>query len=222
MKARSLFFAFILLLIIHCAKAVPAEGFFLPDSVREVTFDYRSINNLIVLPVRINDDKIVNLVLDTGCRNLVLFGKRFRNMIDDDTREITFNGLGQGKPARGYVTLGNNVSFNRVSGKKIAIVVVPERNVLASYPAIDGVIGYELFMKFEIEVNFARQKITFRPARSSSRKVISNLFRFVSKTLVPSFHAEYSSLKMKKKSVICLLTQDHASAYCSRHHNPVE
>ena len=165
MKARSILTALLILLALQSAKAVPVEGFFLPDSVNEVTFNYRSINNLIILPVRINGDEIVNLVLDTGCRNLVLFGKRFRNMINGNVGEISFNGLGQGKPARGFVTLDNNVSFDKVSGKRIAIVVVPERNVFANYPVIDGVIGYELFMKFEIEVDFAREKITFRPAR---------------------------------------------------------
>lgn len=168
MKTRSFFFLFVSFALIHSVEAIPAEGFFLPDSVREVTFSYKSINNLIILPVRINENETVNLVLDTGCRNLVLFGKRFRHMIDEQNqRQITFSGLGRGKPAQGFITLGNNVSFDRVTGKRIAIVVVPERNVFSAYPIIDGIIGYELFLKFEIEVDFARHKITFRPARHS-------------------------------------------------------
>lgn len=168
MKALSFISTLAFFVHAHAVKAVPTEGFFLPDSVREVTFNYRSVNNLIILPVRINENDVVNLVLDTGCRNLILFGKRFKNMIDtEEQRQISFNGLGQGKPARGFVTLENNVSFSKVIGKKIAIVVVPERNVFANYPIIDGIIGYELFLKFEIEVDFARHKITFRPASFS-------------------------------------------------------
>lgn len=167
MKAPFLLSAIVFFAFVHNVKAVPADGFFLPDSVEEVTFNYQSINNLIILPVRINDDEVVNLVLDTGCRNLILFGKRFKKMIDPDNRQISFNGLGRGKPARGFVTLENNVTFSKVIGKKIAIVVVPERSVFANYPVIDGIIGYELFFKFEIEVDFARHMITFRPARHS-------------------------------------------------------
>lgn len=164
MKTRNIFFTLAILVVVHTASAAPAEGFFLPDSIKEVTFKYKSVNNLIVLPVRINDNEIVNLVLDTGCRNLILFGKRFRDMIGPDNREIIFSGLGTGKPAKGYVTLENHVTFSKVTGKRIPIVVVPERNVFANYPGIHGIIGYELFMKFEVEINFAQQQITFRPA----------------------------------------------------------
>ncbi len=164
---RALLFAFALLTGI-ATNATPTEGFFLPDSVNEITFRYKNIDNLIVLPVRINDSEVVSLVLDTGCRNLVLFGKRFRKMLaGTDPRTITFSGLGRGKPVTGFITLENDVEFSAVTGKRIAIVVVPERNVFQNNPQIDGVIGYELFLKFEIEINFGQQLITFRPAKYS-------------------------------------------------------
>ncbi len=158
----------LLMILTLSSNATPTEGFFLPDSVNEITFRYKNIDNLIVLPVQINDTEVVNLVLDTGCRNLVLFGKKFTRMLSgSDHKTITFNGLGRGKPVTGFITLENEVEFNAVTGKRIAIVVVPERNVFQNNPTIDGVIGYELFLKFEIEINFARELITFRPAKYS-------------------------------------------------------
>ncbi len=164
---RTILFAFAFLLS-FTLRATPTEGFFLPDSVNEITFRYKNIDNLIVIPVRINDSEVVNLVLDTGCRNLVLFGKKFTRMLSgNDHKTITFSGLGKGKPVTGFITLENEVEFDAVTGKRIAIVVVPERNVFKHNPAIDGVIGYELFLKFEIEINFGRELITFRPARYS-------------------------------------------------------
>lgn len=164
---RTILLALLLTLTLS-SNATPTEGFFLPDSVNEITFQYKNIDNLIVLPVRINDSEIVNLVLDTGCRNIVLFGKKFTKMLSaSDHKTITFNGLGRGKSVTGFIKLENEVEFNAVTGKRIAIVVVPERNVFQNNPMIDGVIGYELFLKFEIEINFARQLITFRPAKYS-------------------------------------------------------
>ena len=57
-------------------KATPDAGFFMPDELNEMTLHYKTYHNLILLPVTINDSVHVNLILDTGCRNLVLFGRR--------------------------------------------------------------------------------------------------------------------------------------------------
>lgn len=146
----------------------PTAGFSIPDSLREVTFKYRSVRNLIVLPVTINDSIHVNLVLDTGCRNLVLFGKRFTRLFrQHPSKEIQFSGLGNGKPVVGGLSLGNKVSISAVLGEKIPVVVVPDQNVFQGYKQVDGVIGYDIFIKFEVELNIASQVITFRPANTA-------------------------------------------------------
>jgi Aspartyl protease len=163
---KFLLFQLPLLWAIHAYAIIyPTAGFSIPDSLREVTFKYRSVKNLIVLPVTINDTVHVNLILDTGCRNLVLFGKRFTRLFPlHPSREIQFSGLGDGKPVVGGLSLGNKVSINAVLGEKIPVVVVPDQNLFESYKQVDGVIGYDIFIKFEVELNMARQIITFRPA----------------------------------------------------------
>ncbi len=148
---------------------IPDAGFFMPDNLKEVTLHYKTYRNLIILPVTINDTIHVNLILDTGCRNLVLFGKRFQELfaIDSD-KKVKFSGLGSGKPVFGSLSLNNKISIDKVSGMKIPIVVVPERNVFAGTFKIDGVIGYDIFIKFEVELNPKEKLITFRPAFSST------------------------------------------------------
>lgn len=145
-------------------------GFFLPDSIQEMTIRYKSIGGLIVLPVTLNNTVKANLILDTGCRNLVLFGKRFMSQLKCDThRKVQFSGLGSGAPVQGSLSLNNEVSIYDIMGKEIPIVVVPERNIFQKkYPSVDGVIGYEIFLMFEIELNAGEQMITFRPALSAS------------------------------------------------------
>jgi hypothetical protein len=145
------------------------DGFHLPDSITEMTLRYRAVHNLIVLPVRINDSITVNLILDTGCRNLVLFGKKFSKLMKmDSDRPVQFSGLGSGKPVVGTLSLYNKVAIHQVLGERIPIVVVPNKNILGSYKNVDGVIGFELFLKFEIELNSAAQTIKFRPAEYSN------------------------------------------------------
>ncbi len=160
-----LFQILVLFTIQSFSNVLPSAGFSLPDSLREVTFHYKSVRNLILLPVTINDTIHVNLILDTGCRNLVLFGKRFTKLFKQHpTRKIQFSGLGDGSPIAGGLSLGNKVSINAVLGEKIPVVIVPDQNLFESYKNVDGVIGYDIFIKFEVELNLARQIITFRPA----------------------------------------------------------
>lgn len=154
------------LLVLTCTKiaAIPSAGFFLPDSVFEFSMRYKTIDNLIILPVSINDSVKVNLILDTGCRNMLLFGKRFEKLFATQPKDIEFSGHGSGKPVIGKLSLNNEVSIGMVHGRKIPLIIVPEKNLFASFPNVHGVIGYEIFAKFEIEFNFPEKTITFRSA----------------------------------------------------------
>lgn len=143
----------------------PGPGFTLPDSVGEFSLTYMTVDHLIVLPFVINDTVQVNLILDTGCQTLILFGKRYEKVLDvvPDFR-VAFSGMGSGKPAVGKVSLRNKVSMGPVKGVQIPIVVVPGKRILRHHMKVDGLIGYDIFTRFEIEVHPIRQEIVFRPA----------------------------------------------------------
>lgn len=144
---------------------VPKNGFFLPENVQEVTFKFRLFGNLILLPVTINDSVSVNLILDTGCRNILLFGKRFEKLLNIQLgKQIRFSGLGDGDLLNGKLSLANKVSIQAVLGENLPIIIVANKNLFSGYPAIHGIIGYDIFTKFEIEFNYYTQLITFRPA----------------------------------------------------------
>ena len=161
--------AMVLLLRLPAHSSGPRAGFFLPDSVNEMTLTYRTAGGLIVLPVTINDTVRVNLILDTGCRNLILFGKKFRKLLQmHPTRPVEFSGLGTGGPVVGSLSLNNKVSIEQVIGERIPVVVVNDSNLFAHHSKIDGVVGYEIFLKFEIELNARAKTISFRPALKTS------------------------------------------------------
>jgi hypothetical protein len=159
-----------LLLIVFYSQAFGSNpvGFVLPDSVQEMTLKFKTFKNLIVIPVIINNSLHVNLILDTGCRNLVLFGKKFTSLLAAGAKKnVQFSGLGSGDPVQGYLTLNNTVSLESITGTSLPIVVVPSKNIFSSYPSIHGIIGYDIFLKFEIEINPREQTITFRPAATA-------------------------------------------------------
>ncbi len=47
-------------------------------------------------------------------------------------------------------------------------IVVPNQNLFHRYPNVHGVIGYDIFTKFEVEINSSKQLITFRPAATAT------------------------------------------------------
>lgn len=155
-----------LLLVVFAATLNSAQakaGFSLPDSMTEFSLHYKAVENLIILPVKINDDVEVNLILDTGCRNLVLFGKRFTQLFSfEHGRAVQFSGMGYGKPVEGTLSINNHVAIGPVTGHSIPIIVVPSKNILVNYPQVHGIIGYDIFARFEIELNPSQQLITFR------------------------------------------------------------
>lgn len=166
---RTLFTICSTMILLSAFAARPTTGFFLPDSVNEMTLNYRAVRGLIVLPVTLNDSVHVNLILDTGCRNLILFGKKFTKLFKmNSARPVIFSGLGSGRSVAGTLSLGNTVSIGEVVGQKIPVVVVPSSNLFESYHNVHGVIGYDIFLKFEVELNANARTITFRPALKSS------------------------------------------------------
>jgi hypothetical protein len=152
------------------AVAAPYAGFFLPDSLNEFTLRFKKINGLIVLPVTINDSVEVNLILDTGCRNTLLFGKRFSKELATNEKPVYFSGLGNGSRVKGALAENNRIVIGAVVGNRIPVIVVPQKNLFANFSNIHGIIGYEIFIKFEIEINFSKHTITFRPASQATKQ----------------------------------------------------
>lgn len=154
-------FLFVSSIVVSYGKS----GFSLPDSLHEFTLKYNTVDDLIILPVRINDSIQVNLILDTGCRNILLFGKRFQKLFSlEPNRTIEFSGMGSGKNVQGKLALTNRASIGMVEGENVPIVVIPDRSIFQRFDHIDGLIGYDIFTKFEVEIHPSQQLITFRSA----------------------------------------------------------
>ena len=79
-------------------------------------------------------------------------------------KTIQFSGLESGQPVTGKLSIGNKVSINQVLGEQIPVVIVNSNNLYGHYHNVHGVIGYDIFVKFEIELNTRTRTITFRPA----------------------------------------------------------
>lgn len=140
-------------------------GFSFPENTMEIKFRFSTYKNLIILPVTINDSIHLNLILDSGCRNLLLFGKRFEKIFKTlPDHKVRFSGLGERLPLTGKLSLNNKVSINSLLGQKIPIIIVQGKTLFPGRTDIDGIVGYDIFIKFEIEFDASKQLITVRRA----------------------------------------------------------
>ena len=170
MNAVKTIFCAVLVMLAETVSARPLirSGFFIPDTLQEITMRYRTVRGLIVLPMIINDSIHVNLILDTGCRTLVLFGNRFQKLLKTEPNKmVQFSGYGNGKSVFGRVSLYNKISMGGMLGENIPIVIAPNKNMFQNFGNVHGIIGYDILTKFEVEINPGNETIIFRSAPNS-------------------------------------------------------
>ena len=151
-------------------------GFSLAAGRKKVQIPIEIYNNLIVVPVVLNGALPLKFILDTGVRTAILTEKTFTDILNlSYSRKYTISGPGGEQVIDAYVT--NNVSLELpgVMGRGHALLVLGEdylelRNYLGT--DVHGILGYELFSRFIIEVDYDKKMLTLSvPSRfKKSRK----------------------------------------------------
>jgi hypothetical protein len=138
------------------------RGFHLDDGIYKSSFKFRSVNNLIIMPVVIDGQKL-NLIFDTGMNSIILFNKKsIKSWKKKEKHVIHFSGLGKGQIIKGYRVDEINVEMPKIKGKGLSLVVTP----YSSFPRtmedinIHGIFGYQLLTKFIVQIDYKRQLIT--------------------------------------------------------------
>ena len=163
----------------YVAFAVQAQnlGFSLKKDQKRVQIPFELYNNLIVIPVILNGTLPLRFVLDTGVRTTILTEKAYSDILNlVYTKKISIAGAGGMRIVEAYVT--GNVSLDippGVIGRGHVMLVLAEdylqlRNYLGTN--VHGIVGYELFSRFIVKIDYAKKLITlntpddFKPKRS--------------------------------------------------------
>ena len=139
-------------------------GFALADGKKRVQIPIEIYNNLIVVPVVLNGALPLKFILDTGVRTAILTEKTFSDILNlSYSRKYSISGPGGEQIIDAYIT--NNVSLELpgVTGRGHALLVLGEdylelRNYLGT--DVHGILGYELFSRFIIEVDYDKKVLT--------------------------------------------------------------
>ncbi|MEN8248320.1 MAG: aspartyl protease family protein [Bacteroidota bacterium] len=149
-------------------------GFVMPNGYDKVTIPFEIYNNLIVIDVLLNRSLPLKFILDTGVRTAVLTEKTLTDLLNlPYSRKITIPGAGGEKFVDAFVV--NNVSLNvgRIEGNGHALLVLEEdllqlKNYLGV--SVHGILGYELFSRFVVDLNYDKKIITFYDPRTYKKK----------------------------------------------------
>ncbi len=155
-----------LMLLAFCACqfsiAKDYKGFNFMNDKLETSIKFKLINDLVIIPVKINTDTEVNLVLDTGGRSVVLFGNNFRKTFECIEQKAFLNGYGRNRSKTADISLDNTVQLGDVLGKGISILITNGRYFFPydGETKIHGIIGYQIFSRFVVTIDYKNEMIT--------------------------------------------------------------
>ncbi len=158
-----LFFVFILLFIAFNGMA-QTLGFSLSDGRKRVDIPIEIHNNLVVVPVLLNGALPLKFIVDTGVRTAILTEKTYTDILNlSYSRKYSVAGPGGINIIEAYVTNGVDLQLPGVDGHGHALLVLGEdylelRNYLGT--DVHGVLGYELFSRFIVKVNYKEKIMT--------------------------------------------------------------
>ncbi len=136
-------------------------GFDIVGDRHSVDIPFESHNNLIVIPVILNHRMPLRFVVDTGVRTSILTDRTFSDILNISyDRKIPIVGADGDRKIIAYVANGISLKLPGVVGQGQALLVLEEDYLqLKNYLGTDvhGILGYELFSRFVVEIDYDDQ-----------------------------------------------------------------
>jgi hypothetical protein len=131
---------------------------------KSITINFKSSNNLIIIPVAINNSDTLNFILDTGVKSPIITELPFVNKLNlNFLQPISIQGLGEGEQLTAYRSGSNTISLDGLVAYNQEIIMVINENFQISpilgIP-VHGLIGFNLFKDYVVRIDYAEHKIT--------------------------------------------------------------
>lgn len=140
------------------------QTFGLPDGQKHEKIKFQLVNNLIIVPIEVNGTPL-SFVLDTGVSTPILFNLSDKDSIQiNEVSEVTIRGLGEGEPIQALRSRNNSFKLGGIENKSQRLYVILDKSLNFSPSLgipIHGIIGYDLFRDFVVEMNYSSRNIKF-------------------------------------------------------------
>jgi len=157
-------FCLICLLICVSSIGYSQNKFTLQTKKGKDKIRFQLINNLIILPVEVNGVTL-SFILDTGVSRPIIFN--YLNITDalkiKDTETILLRGLGEGEPVEALKSRNNIFKVGEAIkiNQELFAIFDPSLNFAPRLGVpVHGIIGYDLFKDFVVEINYISKYIT--------------------------------------------------------------
>ncbi len=142
---------------------------------KKIDIRFKLIHNLIIIPAFINGSDTLKFILDTGVSYTMITSLNGAYGISlNFAREIELFGLGSGREVKAYHSFGNVLELPGIIGFNHNIIILKEDFDHLSQglgTQIHGLIGYEVFNSFIVEIDYKTRKLTlYDPKFYKNRK----------------------------------------------------
>ncbi|WP_291779528.1 aspartyl protease family protein [Cecembia sp.] len=155
-----------ILLIIPCLVSIAqVPGFYMKEPAKKLEIPFIASNNLIIVPVSINDGPPVNFLIDTGVKTNILFSKSIGDQLElTYTRKLDLVGADGTTVLTANVSPSNHMDLGGIEGILQTLLVLDddffELEMVIGIPVF-GVIGYEFFKYNPVKIDYDKELITF-------------------------------------------------------------
>jgi hypothetical protein len=151
-------------IVLSCIACFSQHGLELPTHVKKDKISFELVNNLVIIPVEVNGDKL-SFLLDTGVYSTILFGITEADSLRvNNAKPIKIRGLGEGEGVIALKSENNELRIGDALDKNHSIYVIFEESLNFSTRMgipIHGIIGYDFFKNFVVKTNYISKKLTF-------------------------------------------------------------
>lgn len=165
-----------------CLGSSAQESFHFEGSKRKVKLPFKLVNNLIILPIKVNG-VLLNFLLDTGVEETILFSLDEKNEIPlYDVQKIKLKGLGKQEPIEGLRAFKNSLSLDNIQFKNQEIVVVLDQEFNFSSALgveVNGIIGFHFFSQAVVKIDYEKKHIiVYNPKKYNPKKIFRRFKAF--------------------------------------------
>jgi hypothetical protein len=151
------------------------KRFYVENSNKKfVQLPFKLLNNLVVLPVFVNNSDTLNFILDSGISNTIITDKDLATRLDlHYIKEIKMYGFGGGEALSALHSIENNIRIPGIIGQHQDILVIPNPDFDFSKLLgikIHGLLGYNVFRDLIVEINYDNKNISFHTPKTYQYK----------------------------------------------------
>ncbi len=134
------------------------QGFRFDRNQRSVRIPAKIRNNLVVIPIQINDSPPLTFILDTGVNTTILTEPAIANFFGFPIDEVVYVlGLGNEGIVEAGMSKGLTFKMRGITGYNMDLIIIPEGVLTFSeyfgFP-VHGIIGNDFFKKFPVRINY--------------------------------------------------------------------